>query len=329
MLGRVIDLSLRYRVAVFVAAGLLVLVGLASLAELPFDAFPDTTPVQVTVNAVAPSLSPLEVERQITFPMEQAIGGLPGLEQVRSLSKFGFSHITAIFDDSTDVYLARQVVMERLYAVELPPGVEGPSLGPRLHRSRGGLPVRAAQRRADGDGAEDTAPLGRTAADAAGAGRRRDQHLGRLREAVPRRDRPDLLVKFELDARRPGRGGCGATTPTRAAASSTVAARPRAIQGVGPGDRHRGHSTRSSSRPATACRSSSATWRASRRDTRFRRGAVTAQGRGEAVLGLGFMLIGENSRELTRRLEERLDEVRFKPAAGGRDRDRLQPEPIS
>ena len=130
MLSRIIDLSLRYRLAVFVAAGLLVAVGLASFAKLPFDAFPDTTPVQVTVNAVAPALSSLEVERQITFPLEQAIGGLPGLKEVRSISKFGFSQVTAIFEDTVDVYLARQVVMERLQSAELPPGVDRPSLGP-------------------------------------------------------------------------------------------------------------------------------------------------------------------------------------------------------
>ncbi|MCP4497946.1 MAG: efflux RND transporter permease subunit, partial [Phycisphaeraceae bacterium] len=114
MLNRVIDLSLRYRGVVLLATGILVVAGLASFKHLPFDAYPDTTPVQVSVSTVAPALSPLEMERQITFPLEQAIGGLPGLAEVRSISKFGFSQITAIFDDDTDVYLARQVVGERL-----------------------------------------------------------------------------------------------------------------------------------------------------------------------------------------------------------------------
>ena len=108
----------------------LALVGLLSLARLPFDAFPDTTPVQVQINTTAPALSPLEVERQITFPVEQAISGLPGLMEVRSISKFGFSQVTAIFDDDTDIYLARQVVSERLAAAELPEGVGRPALGP-------------------------------------------------------------------------------------------------------------------------------------------------------------------------------------------------------
>ena len=119
MLTGLIDLCLRYRPIVLLATAALVVVGIASFQRLPFDAFPDTTPVQVQVNTTAPALSPLEVERQITFPVEQAISGLPGLDEVRSLSKFGFSQVTAIFGDSVDVYLARQVVSERLVRPEI------------------------------------------------------------------------------------------------------------------------------------------------------------------------------------------------------------------
>lgn len=81
MLTRLIDACLRYRPLVLLATAVLALVGFSSLARLPFDAFPDTTPVQVQVNTTAPALSPLEVERQITFPVEQAISGLPGLTE--------------------------------------------------------------------------------------------------------------------------------------------------------------------------------------------------------------------------------------------------------
>src|SRR5690554_6187014 len=130
MLTQLIDLSLRHRVVVLLITGLFVLAGIYSFRELPFDAYPDTTPVQVTINAVAPALSPLEIESQLTFPMEQAIGGLPGLIEVRSVSKFGFSQITLVFDDATDIYLGRQVVMERLQTVELPQDASKPSLGP-------------------------------------------------------------------------------------------------------------------------------------------------------------------------------------------------------
>src|SRR5690554_1188356 len=130
MLTKLIDLSLRHRIPVLLITGLFVLAGLMSFRELPFDAYPDTTPVQVTVNAVAPALSPLEIEGQLIFPTEQAIGALPGLKEVRSISKYGFSQITLIFDDATDIYQGRQVVMERLQTVELPPGASKPSLGP-------------------------------------------------------------------------------------------------------------------------------------------------------------------------------------------------------
>ena len=100
-----------------------------ALARLPIDAFPDTTPVQVQVNTNAPSLSPVEIEQQITFPVEQAIGGLPGLVEVRSISKFGLSQVVAIFDDSVDVYFARQLIGERLQTVELPEGLDLPRDG--------------------------------------------------------------------------------------------------------------------------------------------------------------------------------------------------------
>ena len=131
MLTRLIDLCLRYRPVVLLATAVLALVGVLSLTRLPFDAFPDTTPVQVQVNTTASALSPLEVERQITFPVEQAISGLPGLTEVRSISKFGLSIVTVIFDDAVPLYFARQLVTERLADARgrLPAGVD-PVLGP-------------------------------------------------------------------------------------------------------------------------------------------------------------------------------------------------------
>src|SRR5215468_5094637 len=101
------------------AAGLAGL-GVFSALHLPLDAFPDTTPVQVQINTTAPGMAPEEVERQVTFPVEQALGGLPKLEQVRSLSKFGLSQVVVVFGDGTDIYFARQVVNERLATVEMP-----------------------------------------------------------------------------------------------------------------------------------------------------------------------------------------------------------------
>ncbi|UCE61842.1 MAG: efflux RND transporter permease subunit, partial [Phycisphaerales bacterium] len=87
-------------------------------------------PVQVQINTVAPALTPLEIEQQITFPVEQSIGGLKGLTGVRSLSKFGLSQVTVIFEDGVDIYFARQLVMERLGTVDLPEDLPNPTMGP-------------------------------------------------------------------------------------------------------------------------------------------------------------------------------------------------------
>jgi cobalt-zinc-cadmium resistance protein CzcA len=130
MLARIIELSLRHRLVVVLAWLGLALAGVLAFRRLPIDAFPDTTPVQVQINTVAPALSPLEIERQATALVEQAIGGLPGLEEVRSLSRFGLSQVSVTFEDGTDIWLARQVVAERIASVELPAGIERPAMGP-------------------------------------------------------------------------------------------------------------------------------------------------------------------------------------------------------
>ena len=103
-------------------AGVVVLIatGGYALSQLDIDAFPDTTPVMVQVNTTAASLAPEEIERQITYPIEQSLSGLPALENIRSVSKFGFSQVVVTFEDGTDIYFARQVVGERLATVELP-----------------------------------------------------------------------------------------------------------------------------------------------------------------------------------------------------------------
>src|SRR5689334_3679145 len=130
MLDAVIRWSLRNRFVVLLGTLLLVALGAVALRELPIDAFPDTTPVQVQVNTVALALSPEEVERQITTPVEQALAGLPGLDQLRSISKFGLSQVVVNFRGGTDIYFARQLVAERLNAVELPAGIARPKMGP-------------------------------------------------------------------------------------------------------------------------------------------------------------------------------------------------------
>ena len=123
MLEAILGWSIRHRLLVLAGALALVIAGVLSFRALPIDAFPDTTPVQVQVNTVAPTLGPLEIERQITAPVEQAIAGLRGLDEVRSLSRSGLSQVTVVFADGTDIYLARQIVSERIGTVQRRRGV--------------------------------------------------------------------------------------------------------------------------------------------------------------------------------------------------------------
>lgn len=129
---RLISFSLQQWVLVLALTGLLAAVGLWSMFRLPIDAVPDVTNVQVQINTNAPALSPLEVERQITLPVELAMFGLPELEEIRSLSKFGLSQVTVVFHDGTDIYFARQQVQERLQQAreQIPAGFGVPEMGP-------------------------------------------------------------------------------------------------------------------------------------------------------------------------------------------------------
>lgn len=131
MLDRLIDASVRHRWAIVALSLILAALGARELMRLPIDAVPDITNRQVQVTTVAPALGPEEVERQVTFPMETALAGLPGLIETRSLSRHGFSQITAVFTDSTDIYFARSLVNERMQAAreDLPEGLS-PSMGP-------------------------------------------------------------------------------------------------------------------------------------------------------------------------------------------------------
>lgn len=131
MLERIIHLSIRFRWAVLSAVLALGALGVWSFQHLPIDATPDITNVQVQINSEAESYSPLEAEQRITFPIETAIAGLPNLDYTRSVSRYGLSQVTVVFEDGTDIYFARQLVNERLQAVRsrLPAGVE-PEMGP-------------------------------------------------------------------------------------------------------------------------------------------------------------------------------------------------------
>jgi heavy metal efflux system protein len=131
MLERILHFSLRHRVAMVASALAIAVLGLWSYRSLPIDAVPDITNVQVQVNTEAPGFTPLEAEQRITYPLETAMAGLTGLEYTRSLSRYGLSQVTIVFEDGTDIYFARQQVAERLQSVGavMPPGIE-PRMGP-------------------------------------------------------------------------------------------------------------------------------------------------------------------------------------------------------
>ena len=131
MLERIIALSIRFRWLVMGLVLVACAIGVWSFQRLPIDATPDITNVQIQINTEAPGYSPLEAEQRITFPIETAVAGVPGLQYTRSVSRYGLSQVTVIFDDGTDIYFARQLVNERLQSAlgQLPPGVT-PELGP-------------------------------------------------------------------------------------------------------------------------------------------------------------------------------------------------------
>ncbi len=118
MIASLLDLSLRQRVLVVTLACVLAAGGLYAFRTLPIDAFPDVTTVLVQVVTKVPGLSPAEIERFVTFPIELQLTGAPGLTDIRSLSKVGLSMITVVFRDDIDIYLARQVVLERVLEVQ-------------------------------------------------------------------------------------------------------------------------------------------------------------------------------------------------------------------
>ncbi|MBN8597682.1 MAG: CusA/CzcA family heavy metal efflux RND transporter [Planctomycetes bacterium] len=125
MLESILHFSIRSRWLVVILTAIVGVIGFFQLRKLPIDAVPDITNNQVQINAIAPSLSPFEVEKQVTWPLENALAGIPGLQYTRSLSRNGFSQVTAVFDDGVDIYFARQQVGERLREASdaLPPGV--------------------------------------------------------------------------------------------------------------------------------------------------------------------------------------------------------------
>jgi cobalt-zinc-cadmium resistance protein CzcA len=309
MLNWLINFSLNNRLLVCVLAAVLALVGGRAVARLPVDAFPDTTPVQVQVNTTAPSLNPQETEQQITIPVELAISGLPGLENVRSISKFGLSQVVATFDDDTSIFRARQLVTERLQSVELPVGIERPQLGPistglgevfhYVVRSNDPKRMLTELRELQDWVIKPQLRKVRGVAEVnTWGGFEKQFHVIAEPERLVKHGitLETLFEALEANNQNVGGGlvtrggesllvhGIGLTTNITEISNIVVASHdgvPVHVHDV-----------------ATV-----------KVDHEIRRGAVTGAGRGEIVLGLGFMLMGENSAVVTRALKERLAEI--------------------
>ena len=132
MLNNLVEASLRYKFLVIVAFAVVAFLGWRAVTTVPIDAFPDVTPVQVNIYTEAAGLAAEDVEELLTFPVESGMAGLPGVQQIRSVSLFGLSYVSVYFSDDLDIYFARRLVMERLQEVgdRLPEGYGKPEMGP-------------------------------------------------------------------------------------------------------------------------------------------------------------------------------------------------------
>lgn len=308
MLNWIIDFSLRHRFLVIVGVLGLAAVGGMSLRKLDIDAFPDTTPVQVQINTVAPSLGPEEVEQQITFPIEQAIGGLPGLENMRSVSKFGFSQVVVTFQDGTDIYFARQLVNERLSTVELSSEIERPKMGP-VSTGLGEVLHYVVT------GAGDDVTELRTIHDWIIKPKMRSldgvaeiNSWGGYEKQYQVRINPDLLIKYNLTFDEVVRA-VEENNRNVGAGSIREGTRSVLVQGLG-----RTTNIEQIKRIVVAARHGVPVQVSDVADvvigSEIRRGAVTADGKGEVVMGLGFMLMGRNTHQVTWSMKDRLEEIK-------------------
>ncbi len=308
MLNALIGFTLRNRFVVLLLTTVLVVLGLRAAVRLPLDAYPDFAPVQLQINTVAPELSAEQIERLITFPVEYGIGGLKGLENLRSTSKFGMSQVIATFEDGTDIYFARQQVAERLAEVRLPVGVERPSLGP-VATALGEIYHFVVA----GEGHSLTEL--RTLQD--WVIRPRLRHVpgvaevnawGGLAKQFEVRADPDRLAEHGLTldelmtALQENNQDVGGGYVARAGELSLV-------QGLG--------RARNVEEVAKIVIKAQNGVPIRVRDVAevgighmIRRGGVTADGRGEVVLGIAYMRTGENTRDVTRGLDRAMDDVR-------------------
>jgi cobalt-zinc-cadmium resistance protein CzcA len=308
MLNWIIDFSLQNRKLVLLFSLLLIVTGVFAMRRLSIDAFPDVTDVMVQINTTAPALSPEEIEKQISARVEQAMAGIPNLKLVRSLSKFGLSQVTVVFKDGTDLYFARAQVLERLQAVELPTGMERPVMGPIAtglgeiyHYVITSPSHDLTEARIIHDWVikpQLMSVAGVAEINSWGGFEKQFQvvvspfRLIKYGLAIQ-----DVLAALQESNMNVGGGNVGAAGEILLVSGRGIVTNTREIAQI--------VIVAYDGRPVRICDVAEVV-----EGHALRRGVVTAEGRGEVVLGLGFMLMGENSHEIARRLRERLAEVK-------------------
>lgn len=305
-----IDFSLRNKFLVLIATAVMVGVGLFSMTRLPIDAVPDVTPNQVLILTQAPGLGPVEVERFITFPVETAMSGLPGITEIRSVSRFGLSSVYVYFNESTDIYFARRLVLERLPDAReaIPAGFGSPTMGPittglgeiyQFEVRGAGLPLMELRSILEWDIAFKLRSVpGVVEVNSYG---------GELKTYEVQLD-PEKLVSYNVsletvfEAIEKNNANAGGAYIERAQEQYV-------IRGEGLVERisdidnivvsaERGTPVYVKNLGQTVLA------------PRVRQGAVTRDGRGEVVTGVVMMLMGENSRVVAQRIAEELEVIR-------------------
>jgi cobalt-zinc-cadmium resistance protein CzcA len=323
MIDSILQFSLKNRFLVIFAVLLIAALGVRAAVLLPIDAVPDVTNVQVQVLTTAPALAPEEVEQFITFPVESVMSGIPKLEQVRSVSRFGLSAVTLVFEDGTDIYFARQLVQERLAEAreQIPEGFGSPEMGPISSGLGEIYQFEVKGEPMCGEGQPDTdrcytAMELRTILDWFIAYQLRsvegvveiNSMGGHLRTFEVQLD-PDRLVAlgvtldevFEALERNNANSGGGYIVHGGEQRLIRGEALVRTLEDIGQivvATRGQGTAVRVADLGRVADAPA------------IRQGAVTRDGRGDIVTGTVMMLMGANSREVVQDVDERIQEIK-------------------
>ncbi len=313
MIDALIRFSVSNRLIVLLMVAIMAAAGFYSLRNLPIDAVPDVTNVQVQVLTAAPSLAPLEIERQITFPVEVAMSGLPDIAEIRSVSKFGLSAVTIVFDDSVDTYCARQLVLERLADAreQIPENIGSPEMGPI---STGLGEIYQYELRSK-DGSYDATAL-RTIQDwnvrrqlLGVPGATEINSFGGKEKQYQVRIDPDKLQSYALTLRDVYES-VSANNANVGGAYIEKGSEQYLLRGIGLVEKPEDIEnivvkTGKEGVPVYVRDVAEVVQGAT-----VRQGAVTADGKGEIVAGIVMMLKGENSRTVVERVKERVEQIR-------------------